>query len=308
MEKNLILGFIGKNSKGIHRLSNEAITQLIRENYPLGYATVLTGIDGSFEMSCANTVIRLRSDGLDIRLIVAVAQRKFESFTRYVRDGRPLNDGQLIISQADDLQIIGGGSSLAADVQRDKYIIDSSDLLYFYAPAGRESYRGKYISYYLSQLPHKNSCNLSEKSARAFVAREASLRYIRLHDLVIMSNDIDKVYLQDWLAPDSGQLKKYFKNPEATAAQLLRETGVCDPKLLPLRVFFYAFANSLLVRITRPEMYWPNSRAYFEDFQHILRIIRLARAHNIEIPDFNIFDFTRYGEIMRRIFQYQELK
>lgn len=301
MEKNLILGFIGKNSKGIHRLSNEAIAQLIRENYPLGYATVLTGIDGSFEMSCANTALRLRSDGLDIKLAVAVTQRKFESFTRYVRDGRPLNDGQLIIRQADDLQIIGGSSSLAAEIQRDKYIIDSSDMLYFYASAGRESYRGKQISYYLSQHPHKNRCNLSEKSVRAFVAREASLRYIRLHDLVIMSNSIDKVYLQDWLAPDPGQLKEYFKNPEATAAQLLRETGVCDPKLLPLRVFFYAFANSFLVRIIKSEMYWLNSRAYFEDFQHILRIISLTRANNIKIPDFNIFDFSRYKQIMREI-------
>lgn len=152
MEKNLILGFIGKNSKGVHRLSNEAIAQLIRENYPLGYVTVLTGIDGSFEMSCANTALQLRSDGLDIKLTVAVTQRKFEAFTRYVRDGRPLNDGQLIISQADDLQIIAGGSSLAADILRDKYIIDSSDLLYFYAPAGCESYRGKYISYFLLPL------------------------------------------------------------------------------------------------------------------------------------------------------------
>lgn len=121
-----------------------------------------------------------------------------------------------------------------------------------------------------------------------------------------MSNDIDKVYLQDWLAPDPGQLKKYFKNPEATAAQLLRETGVCDPKLIPLRVFFYAFANSFLVRITQPEMCWPNSRAYFEDFQHILRIIRLARVNNIEIPNFNIFDFPRYKQIMRDILQYQK--
>jgi len=73
-------------------------------------------------------------------------------------------------------------------------------------------------------------------------------------------------------------------------------------------VFFYALSNSVITNLALPEKCWSESREYFDTFQNILRIIRLTRAHNIEIPDFNIFDFTRYGEIMRRIFQYQELK
>ena len=95
---------------------------------------------------------------------------------------------------------------------------------------------------------------------------------------------------------------------QETAVVLLRDTGVCDPKLLPLRVFFYALSNSVITNLALPEKCWRESREYFDTFQNILRIIRLTRAHNIEIPDFNIFDFPRYGEIMRRIFQYQELK
>ena len=140
------------------------------------------------------------------------------------------------------------------------------------------------------------------------MAKEASLRYMRERDLVVMANSIDKIYLQDWLAPDTDELRKYFRAPKETAVVLLRDTGVCDPKLLPLRVFFYALSNSVITNLALPEKCWRESREYFDTFQNILRIIRLTRAHNIEIPDFNIFDFTRYGEIMRRIFQYQELK
>ena len=148
----------------------------------------------------------------------------------------------------------------------------------------------------------------ADKSGRAFVAKEASLRYMRERDLVVMANSIDKIYLQDWLAPDTDELRKYFRAPKETAVVLLRDTGVCDPKLLPLRVFFYALSNSVITNLALPEKCWRESREYFDTFQNILRIIRLTRAHNIEIPDFNIFDFPRYGEIMRRIFQYQELK
>lgn len=89
---------------------------------------------------------------------------------------------------------------------------------------------------------------------------------------------------------------------------LFHDTVVCDPKLLPLRVLFYALSNSVITNLALPEKCWKESREYFETFQNILRIIRLTRAQNIGIPNFNIFDFSRYGDIMRWIFQYQELK
>lgn len=131
---------------------------------------------------------------------------------------------------------------------------------------------------------------------------------MRERDLIVTANSIDKIYLQDWLAPDTSKLKKYFRSPKETAVVLLRDTGVCDPKLLPVRVFFYAFSNSLITNLALPEKCWIESYDYFETFQNILRVIRLTRAHNIEIPDFNIFDFSRYGDIMRSIFKYQQLK
>ena len=66
----------------------------------------------------------------------------------------------------------------------------------------------------------------ADKSGRAFVAKEASLRYMRERDLVVMANSIDKIYLQDWLAPDTDELRKYFRAPKETAVVLLRDTGV----------------------------------------------------------------------------------
>ena len=309
MEKNLVLGFLGKNLKGLPRLSDDVIAQLIRGNIPLGYGTVLTGINGVFERDCANAALAQREAGVDVKLTIALTKQKFETYLRFVRDGKPLNDELRIIPLADDLQIIGGDSSLAARMLCDRYIIDNSDLLYYSVSTQESDFRSRYISFYLSQNhPGKNVCDLSERSARALVAKEASLRYIRLHNLAISSHEIDKIYLRDWLAPAPEQLKKYFKNPEVTALHLLRDEGACDPKLLPLRVFFYVFSNSLLIRIADPEKYWPNSWGYFRDFQEILRIVRVARANNIKIPDFNIFDFSRYKQIMRGILQSPDKK
>ncbi|BDF65792.1 hypothetical protein CE91St16_21990 [Alistipes finegoldii] len=309
MRKGLILGFVGNNPKHARRLPDDAVGQLIRGNVPLGYRTVLTGIEGNFEMGCAAAALRLRGEGLKIKLHIAVTRGKYKTYLRYKRDNLRPSEAHRIIEQADNVEIIEGKTPLEAERLRDRHVVDKSDLLFYYSTQLRDDFRNKYISYYLErQHPRKNVCDLSDKSGRAFVAKEASLRYMRERDLVVMANSIDRIYLQDWLAPDTDQLKKYFRAPKETAVVLLRDTGVCDPKLLPLRVFFYALSNSVITNLALPEKCWRESREYFDTFQNILRIIRLTRAHNIEIPDFNIFDFTRYGEIMRRIFQYQELK
>ena len=285
MRKGLILGFVGNNPKHARRLPDDAVGQLIRGNVPLGYRTVLTGIEGNFEMGCAAAALRLRGEGLKIKLHIAVTRGKYKTYLRYKRDNLRPSEAHRIIEQADNVEIIEGKTPLEAERLRDRHVVDKEQ-----------------------QHPRKNVCDLSDKSGRAFVAKEASLRYMRERDLVVMANSIDKIYLQDWLAPDTDELRKYFRAPKETAVVLLRDTGVCDPKLLPLRVFFYALSNSVITNLALPEKCWRESREYFDTFQNILRIIRLTRAHNIEIPDFNIFDFPRYGEIMRRIFQYQELK
>lgn len=309
MKKGLTLGFVGNNPKFVRRLSADAIGLLIRGNIPLGYNTVLTCVEGNFEQACANTALRLRTEGLKIKLIVAITQSKYRTYMRYKRDGLHPTEAHRIIEQADRVKIIDGNTPLEAQKLRDRYVVDNSDLLFYYTMLFRDDFRNKYISYYLTQNhPRKNVCDLSDKSSRAFVAKEASLRYMRERDLVVTANSIDKIYLQDWLAPDTSKLKKYFRSPKETAVVLLRDTGVCDPKLLPLRVFFYALSNSVITNLALPEKCWSESREYFETFQNILRIIRLTRAHNIEIPDFNIFDFSRYGDIMRMIFKYQQLK
>ena len=309
MRKGLILGFVGNNPKHARRLPDDAVGQLIRGNVPLGYRTVLTGIEGNFEMGCAAAALRLRGGGLKIKLHIAVTRGKYKTYLRYKRDNLRPSEAHRIIEQAYNVEIIEGKTPLEAERLRDRHVVDKSDLLFYYSTQLRDDFRNKFISYYLEQQhPRKNVCGESDKSGRAFVAKEASLRYMRERDLVVMANSIDKIYLQDWLAPDTDELRKYFRAPKETAVVLLRDTGVCDPKLLPLRVFFYALSNSVITNLALPEKCWRESREYFDTFQNILRIIRLTRAHNIEIPDFNIFDFPRYGEIMRRIFQYQELK
>ena len=116
MEKHLILGFLGKNLKGHPRLSDDVIAQFIRGNVPLGYDTVLTGINGVFERNCAKVALAQRDAGLGVKLTIALTKQKFETYLRFARDGRPLNDELKIIPQADDLQIIGGDSSLSARI------------------------------------------------------------------------------------------------------------------------------------------------------------------------------------------------
>ena len=73
-------------------------------------------------------------------------------------------------------------------------------------------------------------------------------------------------------------------------------------------MFFYVFSNSLLGRIATQHRYWQNSWVFFKDYQEILRIIRLARANDIEIQDFNIFDFLRYKSILREMLQSPDKK
>ena len=74
MRKGLILGFVGNNPKHARRLPDDAFGQLIRGNVPLGYRTVLTGIEGNFEMGCAAATLRLRGEGLKIKLHIAIME------------------------------------------------------------------------------------------------------------------------------------------------------------------------------------------------------------------------------------------
>lgn len=136
------------------------------------------------------------------------------------------------------------------------------------------------------------------------MAKEASLRYMRERDLVVMANSIDKIYLQDWLAPDTDELRKYFRAPKETAVVLLRDTGVCDPKLLPLRVFFYAAfefgdnescpAGKVLEGEPRILRYVPKYPAYYPAYagaQHRnpgLQYLRLSALRGDYAPDFPI--------------------
>lgn len=200
----MILGFVGNNPKHARRLPDDAVGQLIRGNVPLGYRTVLTGIEGNFEMGCAAAALRLRGEGLKIKLHIAVTRGKYKTYLRYKRDNLRPSEAHRIIEQADNVEIIEGKTPLEAERLRDRHVVDKSDLLFYYSTQLRDDFRNKFISYYLEQQhPRKNVCDLSDKSGRAFVAKEASLRYMRERDLVVMANSIDKIYLQDWLAPDT---------------------------------------------------------------------------------------------------------
>ena len=136
MRKGLILGFVGNNPKHARRLPDDAVGQLIRGNVPLGYRTVLTGIEGNFEMGCAAAALRLRGEGLKIKLHIAVTRGKYKTYLRYKRDNLRLSEAHRIIEQADNVEIIEGKTPLEAERLRDRHVVDKSDLL-FYAVARR---------------------------------------------------------------------------------------------------------------------------------------------------------------------------
>ena len=106
MRKGLILGFVGNNPKHARRLPDDAVGQLIRGNVPLGYRTVLTGIEGNFEMGCAAAALRLRGEGLKIKLHIAVTRGKYKTYLRYKRDNLRPSEAHRIIEQADNVEII----------------------------------------------------------------------------------------------------------------------------------------------------------------------------------------------------------
>ena len=109
MRKGLILGFVGNNPKHARRLPDDAVGQLIRGNVPLGYRTVLTGIEGNFEMGCAAAALRLRGEGLKIKLHIAVTRGKYKTYLRYKRDNLRLSEAHRIIEQADNVEKLSRG-------------------------------------------------------------------------------------------------------------------------------------------------------------------------------------------------------
>lgn len=133
MRKGLILGFVGNNPKHARRLPDDAVGQLIRGNVPLGYRTVLTGIEGNFEMGCAAAALRLRGEGLKIKLHIAVTRGKYKTYLRYKRDNLRLSEAHRIIEQADNVEIIEGKTPLEAERLRDRHVVDKSDLLFYYS-------------------------------------------------------------------------------------------------------------------------------------------------------------------------------
>ena len=155
MRKGLILGFVGNNPKHARRLPDDAVGQLIRGNVPLGYRTVLTGIEGNFEMGCAAAALRLRGEGLKIKLHIAVTRGKYKTYLRYKRDNLRLSEAHRIIEQADNVEIIEGKTPLEAERLRDRHVVDKSDLLFYYSTQLRDDFRNKFISYLLAELNYK---------------------------------------------------------------------------------------------------------------------------------------------------------
>ena len=141
MRKGLILGFVGNNPKHARRLPDDAVGQLIRGNVPLGYRTVLTGIEGNFEMGCAAAALRLRGEGLKIKLHIAVTRGKYKTYLRYKRDNLRLSEAHRIIEQADNVEIIEGKTPLEAERLRDRHVVDKSDLLFYYSTQLRDDFR-----------------------------------------------------------------------------------------------------------------------------------------------------------------------
>lgn len=148
----MILGFVGNNPKHARRLPDDAVGQLIRGNVPLGYRTVLTGIEGNFEMGCAAAALRLRGEGLKIKLHIAVTRGKYKTYLRYKRDNLRLSEAHRIIEQADNVEIIEGKTPLEAERLRDRHVVDKSDLLFYYSTQLRDDFRNKFISYPLAEL------------------------------------------------------------------------------------------------------------------------------------------------------------
>ena len=211
MRKGLILGFVGNNPKHARRLPDDAVGQLIRGNVPLGYRTVLTGIEGNFEMGCAAAALRLRGEGLKIKLHIAVTRGKYKTYLRYKRDNLRPSEAHRIIEQADNVEIIEGKTPLEAERLRDRHVVDKSDLLFYYSTQLRDDFRNKYISYYLErQHPRKNVCDLSDKSGRAFGAmfnQRTNPAYRKMKRLV-ESGELGEirrtnVVITDWLRAQS---------------------------------------------------------------------------------------------------------
>ena len=145
MRKGLILGFVGNNPKHARRLPDDAVGQLIRGNVPLGYRTVLTGIEGNFEMGCAAAALRLRGEGLKIKLHIAVTRGKYKTYLRYKRDNLRPSEAHRIIEQADNVEIIEGKTPLEAERLRDRHVVDKSDLLFYYSTQLRDDFRNKIL-------------------------------------------------------------------------------------------------------------------------------------------------------------------
>lgn len=135
-----------------------------------------------------------------------------------------------------------------------------------------------------------------------------SIDYIRRNRFRVLSDCIPDKLLEKWLAGSSLPYFKFFASIENTA-DIFRFKDSGGISYLPLKVFAYAYFVRQDLLVGDPRLQTPDRvRTHFGQFQMILRLIAQARAKEIEIGRFDIFDFDNYDELVGRLGWVQRLE
>ena len=106
------------------RLSNT-----VMECYSTGIKHIITGISGEFEQMAVRLVSGFKAVMPDMRLTVVMTPREYSGYNRYLSGNGSKRDVWKYLEIADDLQPVMQSSRLTDYTQKNRYIVDRSELL-----------------------------------------------------------------------------------------------------------------------------------------------------------------------------------
>lgn len=303
MEKLLTLGFIGKFPPAGYRDNIPLrIENILKEYSNFREIEVVTGLFDTLEICTAKIVLRLRETGCKISLKIVLTNSEQTCIVRNMAKGRLAPCLRTIYENTDTIFVTDRSFTTVEQRQRMQEIIDSSDILFYCASKGNSGFCSKIgIPPSMVNIPNHNLAfdDFSLNNAKIEVS---GLSYIWKNRHIGSSNQIPSTYLLLWRSNDPMLYMPQFQIVPDLSEYILETHYHYAEKELPLYVFFLTYIRYLTQNdLLHTKKRWTDSWQHFLSFQRILNYILDARARGRAVPEFNIFDFSRYNEFLTQL-------
>lgn len=304
--KEFRIGFFGKGQKGCSLSVGdyEQLKSLVIQSYNhTDRLIVYTSLHTHFEITVARHILALRKGELpNLRLEIVTDRCQLRNFYRSQVTGKPLAYTDIMREANDFIPLESDFPSLKY-LKVVRFFIEHCDLLvHGVLPQGMLRFMEERIACGALKTISLSDIRQERIPESYYLERllEESVRYIRDNHFQISAADIPLRLLAAWSTRHPARMRRYCLSFPYEWADILQ---LKDPQavFLPLKVFTYAYAwahDCWMIRCGDcPEEVF----GYFVQFQKLVHYSLNMRQRGRHIPDFNLFGFENYNELLDKL-------